>query len=462
MTKDIRIRGARASIPQGYILGRAASGVGPVQVISLADLLQSSRFSRLPPSMTGVPAPAVANPLMDGTVAVGTSLLYARQDHIHPTDTSRAPLASPTFTGVPAAPTAVPGTNTTQLATTAFVTAAVGGLTGTVTSVGLAAPAQFTITGSPVTTSGTLTLAWVPPVNNTVLAGQATAPASPSIVNRGVYNSGAVSGNSIAMGFTPTTGNWLVCVYFNDDFTAPAAGSGWTRYAKFDDGNSFVSTGIYYQQVGASPSSTITPVTGSAPANGAAVYELSSLPNGLPTDFISSQFFANASGSSPSFSSVSSTHTTELFVVSATRSGTGQTIAGTTYDASHNTGTGNARDVADAYVHLNPSTPVTPTITYATSNNVGGCLFNINFDVTYAAPTFRALVSADIPSSVALAGVPTSPTNGNPLDATTQIATDAFVQAAILQYLASIVTLRVQEDGTKRLTEDGLFRIQEN
>jgi hypothetical protein len=35
-----------------------------------------------------------------------------------------APLASPTFTGTPAAPTATPGTNTTQLATTAFVTAA--------------------------------------------------------------------------------------------------------------------------------------------------------------------------------------------------------------------------------------------------------------------------------------------------------------------------------------------------
>jgi hypothetical protein len=35
-----------------------------------------------------------------------------------------APLASPTFTGTPAAPTASPGTNTTQLATTAFVQAA--------------------------------------------------------------------------------------------------------------------------------------------------------------------------------------------------------------------------------------------------------------------------------------------------------------------------------------------------
>ncbi len=36
---------------------------------------------------------------------------------------SAAPLASPTFTGTPAAPTASQGTNTTQLATTAFVNA---------------------------------------------------------------------------------------------------------------------------------------------------------------------------------------------------------------------------------------------------------------------------------------------------------------------------------------------------
>jgi hypothetical protein len=62
-----------------------------------------------------------ATPLGDGVAAVGTSLRYARQDHVHPTDTSRAALASPTFTGTPAAPTAAANTNTTQIATTAFV-----------------------------------------------------------------------------------------------------------------------------------------------------------------------------------------------------------------------------------------------------------------------------------------------------------------------------------------------------
>jgi hypothetical protein len=72
-----------------------------------------------------------ATPIVDGTAAVGTSLLYARQDHVHGTDTTRAALASPSFSGTPSLPTGTtgitqsPGNNTTALATTAFVTAAV-------------------------------------------------------------------------------------------------------------------------------------------------------------------------------------------------------------------------------------------------------------------------------------------------------------------------------------------------
>lgn len=100
---------------------------------------------------------------------------------------AKAPTASPTFTGVPSAPTATTGTNTTQIATTAFVTQTAfastlpnqtgnnGKLlttdgstaswtaalaTGTVTSVGVSAPGLFTVTNSPVTGSGTLTLSY--------------------------------------------------------------------------------------------------------------------------------------------------------------------------------------------------------------------------------------------------------------------------------------------------------------
>lgn len=69
-------------------------------------------------------------PLMAGTAAVGTATTYSRSDHIHPTDTSRAPLNSPSFTGVPLVPTAALGTNTTQAASTAFVKATIDAIIG--------------------------------------------------------------------------------------------------------------------------------------------------------------------------------------------------------------------------------------------------------------------------------------------------------------------------------------------
>jgi hypothetical protein len=57
----------------------------------------------------------------NGTQAAGTSNLYARADHVHPTDTSRAPLDSPGFTGTPTATTQALNNSSTRLATTAFV-----------------------------------------------------------------------------------------------------------------------------------------------------------------------------------------------------------------------------------------------------------------------------------------------------------------------------------------------------
>lgn len=40
-----------------------------------------------------------ANPVINGVAAPGTSAIPSRQDHVHAIDTTRAPLASPTFTG---------------------------------------------------------------------------------------------------------------------------------------------------------------------------------------------------------------------------------------------------------------------------------------------------------------------------------------------------------------------------
>ena len=50
--------------------------------------------------------------------------------------------------------------------------------TGTVTSVALTAPSQFTVTGTPITSSGTLAIAWNTQTANTVLAGPASGGAA--------------------------------------------------------------------------------------------------------------------------------------------------------------------------------------------------------------------------------------------------------------------------------------------
>lgn len=87
-----------------------------VSLAKMANLAQDQFIGRVTAS-TGVPETATITAaartvLDDATVAAMLATMGG------------APLASPTFTGTPAAPTAAQGTNTTQLATTAFVTTA--------------------------------------------------------------------------------------------------------------------------------------------------------------------------------------------------------------------------------------------------------------------------------------------------------------------------------------------------
>lgn len=63
---------------------------------------------------------------------------------------SKADTASPTFTGTPAAPTATSGSNTTQIATTAFVTAAVTAATGSLGTMSSQDADAVAITGGTV------------------------------------------------------------------------------------------------------------------------------------------------------------------------------------------------------------------------------------------------------------------------------------------------------------------------
>ena len=62
--------------------------------------------------VSDLPQPSNTAPGMDGTAAAGVAATYSRSDHIHPTDTSRAPINSPAFTGQPTTPTPLGVTTT--------------------------------------------------------------------------------------------------------------------------------------------------------------------------------------------------------------------------------------------------------------------------------------------------------------------------------------------------------------
>ncbi len=100
-----------------------------------------------------VPSPSAIAPTMNSVADAGTATAYSRGDHVHPVDTSRyaasnpsgyqtaaqvttallpyAPLASPALTGSPTVPTVTPSTDSsTKIASTAFVQSALGAVPG--------------------------------------------------------------------------------------------------------------------------------------------------------------------------------------------------------------------------------------------------------------------------------------------------------------------------------------------
>lgn len=116
--ESVKVNGVAQSVT-----GKAVDVTVPTNT---SDLTNDSGFITAEDVPEGAAA-STTTPNMDGTAAVGTETTFARGDHRHPSDTSKANVASPEFTGVPKAPTADAGTNTTQIATTAFVNSAVSG-----------------------------------------------------------------------------------------------------------------------------------------------------------------------------------------------------------------------------------------------------------------------------------------------------------------------------------------------
>jgi len=109
---------------------------------------------------------ALANalPLVDGTAAIGTSTDVAREDHVHPTDSSRAPLNSPPLTGLPTTPDVAAGDSSRLIANTKFAQFASNGLV----SVSIAGSGSITLTAAQYG-AAILTLTGVLTGNKTVI-----------------------------------------------------------------------------------------------------------------------------------------------------------------------------------------------------------------------------------------------------------------------------------------------------
>lgn len=99
MAQNVTIAGATYNDVPSIVVPKSSSGdaifVDPTPTTAeTSDVVNGKSFflanGTLATGSAIIPKPATALPLESGTATVGTSVKYAREDHRHPTDTSRA------------------------------------------------------------------------------------------------------------------------------------------------------------------------------------------------------------------------------------------------------------------------------------------------------------------------------------------------------------------------------------
>jgi hypothetical protein len=166
-------------------------------------------------------------PVMNGTAAVGTGTTWARADHVHPIDTSRAPLASPSLTGTPLSTTPSQLDSTTKIATTAFVQRALGNLSGynsfnaSVTLTNTYAGQYLRLYGS--TTGQIATL----PAFSGVISGVAFQFVNSGSVAWTVAVNNATTETMVVLGNTGTSTTTSITLAPGDSIAIVAAASSW-------------------------------------------------------------------------------------------------------------------------------------------------------------------------------------------------------------------------------------------
>lgn len=192
---DARLDALEASV--GSVSGGASNlasitNMSPLARLLNADTTVGAMQSRLQVQPTASPvfttALTAANPTFTGTVTIPDgALAIADTSGLQAALDLKAPLASPALTGTPTVPTATAGTNTTQAASTAFVTTAVAGVSGG-GGAPINSPAFTGVPTAPTATAGTSTtqiattafattaLNLKAPINDPTFTGSVTLP----------------------------------------------------------------------------------------------------------------------------------------------------------------------------------------------------------------------------------------------------------------------------------------------
>jgi hypothetical protein len=203
--------------------------------------------------------------------------------------------ASPTLTGTPLAPTASPGTNTTQIATTAFVGAAVTAATGSLGTMSTQNASSVAITGGAIngttvgaSTASTGAFTTLSANSTTALSGTTTLSGTTSITGALTINNLITAGEKTTVSATAATGTVQFDILTQGVlyYTTNASGN-WTLNVRGDGSNtlnSVMATGetrtitflatqggtAYYQSALTIDGSSVTPKwqNGTTPSSG--------------------------------------------------------------------------------------------------------------------------------------------------------------------------------------------------
>lgn len=274
-----------------------------------------------------------------------------------------------------------------------------GGTGGGVTSVGLASPnTAFNITGSPITTAGTINIDFVPQSTGFVLAGAQNATTlTPTIVQSNTC-AVATGANMTCTFANPTVAGHLIAVGTPRNTTAVTDNLGQTYSVT---PLSFVST--YYKESSAGGVTSIT-ITTTNIGGAVVIWEISNI---VPSSALDSDSYNVGNITGPNtpitWASITSSAQNDIFLgfwFCPNNSTTQPTAASPFALGGYQALTGNNWSVGwvwNVNTTISTDTPVVGTANCPAQQWSGAVAFRAGVSPLSAPPTFRPLLSSDLP-----------------------------------------------------------------